>query len=328
MLVLGANLTLDRTMRVPRLVPGSVQRPAVVVTAGGKSVNVVRAARAHGVHATLVANLPGTGGRHLHDLLLAEGHDVVPVPTTGEVRSAVVVLEDDGRATVLNEPGPHLAPADEAALLSALAGAAGGAGGHRVLVASGSLPPGADPGLYARVVALAHQHGMLAVLDAAGEALGHALDAGPDVVSPNLAEAEALLAGRRDETVEPEGDDVPDRARAAAQALHERGARAAVVSAGRHGLALADGEGTLIVAAPVVVEVNPIGAGDSLVAGLAAALEAGAGLREAVRVGVATAAASVASPLAGGVDPTVLASLRWLTDPATGATTARIAGSS
>jgi fructose-1-phosphate kinase PfkB-like protein len=109
--------------------------------------------------------------------------------------------------------------------------------------------------------------------------------------------------------VEPEGDDVPDRARAAALALRERGARAAVVSAGRHGLALADTDGSVLVAAPVVAEANPIGAGDSLVAGLAAALESGAGMREAVRIGVATAAASVASPLAGGVDPAVLRAL-------------------
>lgn len=308
MLVLGANLTLDRTLRVTRLVPGQVQRPsAATVTAGGKSVNVMRAAAAHGLRAALVANLPGPAGGPLEELLAGEGHAVVPVRTSGQVRCAVVVLEDDGRTTVLNEPGPPLSSADAAALMLALEAAA--AGGHRVLVASGSLPPLADPATYAEVVALGRSHGSFTVVDAAREALEHALPAEPDLVSPNLAEAEALLSGRPDEAVEPEGDDVLERAEVAARGLHERGARAAVVSAGRHGLAVAEASGSFVVRAPRVTEVNPIGAGDSFVGGLAVALERGAPLRRAVAVGVATAAASVAHPLAGGVDPAVLAEL-------------------
>ncbi len=308
MLVLGANLALDRTLRVTRLVPGQVQRPsAVSVTAGGKSVNVMRAAAAHGQRAVLVANLPGPAGGSLEELLASEGHAVVPVRTSGQVRCAVIVLEDDGRATVLNEPGPPLSSADAAAVILALEGAADG--GHRVLVASGSLPPLADPATYAQVVALGRRHGLITVLDAAREALEHALPAEPDLVSPNLAEAEALLTGRQDEAVEPEGDDVLERAEVAARALRERGARAAVVSAGRYGLAVAEGAGSFVVRAPRVPEVNPIGAGDSLVAGLAVALERGATLRRAVAEGVATAAASVAHPLAGGVDAVVLAEL-------------------
>jgi 1-phosphofructokinase family hexose kinase len=307
MLVVGANLALDRTLRVGRLVPGHVARPdPVTVTPGGKSVNVLRAARAHGVHATLVANLPGRGGQSVHEQLAAEGHTVVPVPTAGEVRCAVIVVEDDGRVTVLNEPGPALSATDAAGLLSALETAAS-TGEHRVVVASGSLPPSADPATYATVVSVARRHGMLAVIDAARDALDHVLPAGPDVVSPNLAEAEALLYGRPDEAVEAAGDDVLDRAERAALALQARGARAALVSAGRHGLAGADEAGTFRTGAPSVREVNPIGAGDALVAGVAVALERGATLRDAVTLGVATAAASVAHPLAGGVDGRALA---------------------
>lgn len=328
MLVLGANLALDRTLRIARLVPGHVQRPeSAVATAGGKSVNVLRAAAAHGVRGTLVANLPGRAGGLLAELLQDEGHDVVPVRTAGEARTAVIVLEADGRVTVLNEPGPELSPSDAAALLSALAtaltagvGALGPAHppparGSRVLVASGSLPPRAADDTYAQVVELGHRHDRLVVVDAARAALAGALAAGPDVVSPNLAEAESVLWGRPDESVEPSGDGVRGRALDAAVALRGRGARAALVSAGRHGLAGADAAGAFWLPAARVGEVNPVGAGDALVGGLAVGLEGGLPLREAAAVGVATAGASVAHPLAGGVEPAVLGSLlgtlRW-----------------
>jgi fructose-1-phosphate kinase PfkB-like protein len=49
--------------------------------------------------------------------------------------------------------------------------------------------------------------------------------------------------------------------------------------------------------------VNPIGAGDSFVAGLVHALESGAEGVEAVVFASATATASVEQELAGGVDP-------------------------
>ena len=310
MLVLGANLAIDRTLRMDRLRPGHVQRPrSAELTAGGKSVNVCRAAAAHRVRPRLVANLPGRLGAYVGDLLVAEGHDVIRVDTAGEIRSATIILEDDRRTTVLNEPGPDLSDLDRAALLAAVRDCLGGAD---VVVLSGSLPPGTAPDLYADVVALARRHGQQTVVDAARHALAAVLAAGPDVVTPNLGEALEALAlvtggpAPAAESVEPDSDDVPRDAAAAARALVLAGACAALVTAGRHGVAGADAQGTFWVQAPVVEEVNPIGAGDSFVAGLAASLESGIGLREATTVAVATGSASVTTPMAGQVDPATM----------------------
>jgi sugar/nucleoside kinase (ribokinase family) len=55
--------------------------------------------------------------------------------------------------------------------------------------------------------------------------------------------------------------------------------------------------------APLVRVVNPIGAGDVLTAALAAALERGVGLVDAVREGVAAASAAVEHPTAGRFEP-------------------------
>jgi 1-phosphofructokinase family hexose kinase len=306
-LAVGANLALDRTLRMPVLIPGHVQRPrSAEATAGGKAVNVCRAAQAHGVRPRLVANLPGRLGQYVGDLLDLEGHDVRRVVTAGEARSAIIVIEDDARVTVLNEPGPALTSEHRAALVRAVDEEARG---HRVAVMSGSLPPGAAAGLYADLVDAAHRRGATVVLDAARQPLRDALAAGPDVVTPNLAEARAVLTGAGDESVEPEGDRVVDDAVEAAIALRAAGAKAALVTAGRHGVGGADAEGTFWVAAPRVAEVNPIGAGDSFAAGLGAGLERGEDLRTAAVRAVASGAASVVTPLAGEVDAALLAEL-------------------
>ncbi len=309
MLVVGANLTLDRTLRMARLVPGQVQRPrSAEMTAGGKAVNVCRASQSHGVRARLVANLPGVLGRYAGDLLDHEGHDVRRVATSGEIRTAIIILEDDLRATVLNEPGPTLSTGDRAALVAA---AAQEAPGHRIAVLSGSLPPAADDRLYCDLVSAIRSHGVPTILDTAGPSLAVALQARPDLVTPNLAEARLALGHGGEESVEPDGLDVRGDAVAAARALVSAGAGAALVTAGRHGAAGVDGDGAAFwIAAPVVTEVNPIGAGDAFTAGLAVGLEAGEDLRTAAVRAVATGAASVAMPLAGAVDPEVYRALQ------------------
>jgi 1-phosphofructokinase family hexose kinase len=308
-IVVGANLTVDRTLRVERLIPGTVMRPlTVVVTAGGKAVNVCRASRAWGVRPRLVANLPGRAVELVGDLLAAEGHDVVPVRSHGEIRTATILIEDDRRISVINEPGPPMSAADHDAFLDAVDRECFG---HGVVALSGSLPPGeVASGLYAEVVVIARKHGLRVVVDAARSDLAAALPAGPDVVTPNLAEALAMLSGHASsEAVEPDLPNLHSVALDAANQLREAGAGAALVTVGRHGVAAADSEGAVWISAPKVTEVSAIGAGDAFVAGLCCTLEQGLGLRDATVRAVASGAASVCTDLAGQVDERVLADL-------------------
>src|SRR5919205_4619088 len=104
MLIAGPNLTIDRTSRIPELRPGDVLRLAeVVVTPGGKGLNVARAALDLGVQARLVAFVPGHTGRASAALIAEEGVALDGVPAGGEIRSTAVILEPGGRVTVLNE---------------------------------------------------------------------------------------------------------------------------------------------------------------------------------------------------------------------------------
>jgi 1-phosphofructokinase family hexose kinase len=300
-LIAGPNLTIDRTSTIPELRPGEVLRLGeVVVTPGGKGLNVARAARALKVRALLVGFLPGRTGRAAGELIAGEGVALAGVTVAGEIRSTSIILEPGGRATVLNEPGPPLDDEDWMAF-EACVGAA--LDEHGVLVCSGSLPPEAPEDGYGRLVRRAHANACPAVVDANGPALRSALREGADVVTPNLAEAEGLLHGRADESVEASADARP-RAEAAALALVDAGARAAVVTAAAAGAAVAVGAEVAWLPAPRVSEVrNPIGAGDVLTAAVAAAVEDGVAVMEAARRGVAAAAASVEAARAGDLDP-------------------------
>lgn len=309
MVIAGPNLTIDRTLSIDELRPGEVLRfERAVVTPGGKGVNVARVARELGAGAVLVGFVPGRTGAAGAALLADEGLTLRGVEVGGELRSTAVVLERAGRVTVFNEPGPSLAPGDWERFEAAVADALDGEG---VLACSGSLPPGAPADAYARLVALAHELGVPAVVDVGGDQLAAAVAAGADVVTPNLAEAEGLLLGRADETVEAgDRDVVRERATAAARALVERGAARAVVTAAEAGAGVADGWMVRWIAAPVVSVVrNPIGAGDALVGGLALALERGEEFASAVALGMACGAASVETDVAGVVVPARVAAL-------------------
>lgn len=314
MLIVCPNIAIDHTVELSRLHPGTVQRTGPARSAaGGKGANVARAAAAVGGRPVVLAFLAESGGRYLAGLFADEDLLLLPVPIDGAVRSCTVLIETgvietgliektgERRVTLLNEPGAAVTETDWRTLLGALDPAA------RIVVGSGSLPPGAPVDGYARLVALVHERGGECAIDVGGPALRLAAEAGADLVCPNLAEATAVLDGADPaavEEVDERGADVPDRALAAARRLVDLGAGNAAVTAGAMGVALVEHSyaATWLPTSPVTVR-NPIGAGDSFLAGTMTAREQGADWVDAVRYGMATAGASVESDGAGVVDP-------------------------
>lgn len=306
MLVAGPNLALQRVADLERLVPGEVLRfTSSEVSAGGKGVNVCRAARRLGSPARLVTFAAGATGRATVELATAEGLDVCAVPCAGEARVATIVREADGRVTVLNEPGPEVAGEDWARYVAAVDAQLRPG---EVLVCSGTLPPGVPDSGYADLVELARRRGGSTVVDAHGEPLRHALAARAEVVKPNLVEAESTLDGGGPQPVEA-GAEAQERALAAARRLCDAGAGAAAVTAGDQGAALATAGGARWTPAPRIHAVNPIGAGDCFAAVLADGLEAGRPLEATFEYAVGVAAASVEQALPGDFDPRRVAEL-------------------
>ena len=312
MLVAAPNLTLDRMLRIDELRPGEVLRfSEATIAPGGKGVNVARVCRTLGFPALLVAMAPGRTGHAVIELLRDEGLELDTVATSGEARAASIVLERSGRVTVLNEPGPGIGERDWRAFEDAVDRHLSD---HRFLVCIGSTPPGSPSNAYGRLVGLAREREASSLVDASGPLLANALKAGPDVVTPNLAEAEGLLLGATPQPAAGRSPEVRGRAVEAAVGLAELGAGTAVVTVGA-GVAVVRGSERWWIDAPRVEERNPIGAGDSLVGGLVGSLERGDDLHAALRLGVAAATASVETDLPGLVDPERVGHLTRLVSP-------------
>ena len=312
-LVAGPNLTIDRTAALDELRPGAVLRfERVVVTPGGKGLNVARAARALGVDALLVGFVPGATGRAGAGMIEREGVALRAVECGGELRSTAIVMERDGRTTVFNEPGPEIGVADWEALRGGRRRFAAGARGARLL---GQRAAG-QSGRRLRAARAAGggsrpaMRGRRRRRDAGACAGGGARRGLPERGrggggrrrERRRRAPRPLRRGRRRR---------PRRAEAAAAALVARGARGAVVTADAAGAAVADSRGERAwLPAPRIADVrNPVGAGDVFACGLAAAIERGEPLLEAARHGVAAAAASVEWPTAGELDPARAAEL-------------------
>jgi tagatose 6-phosphate kinase len=293
-----ANAAIDVTYTVPVLLPGEAHRVAEVrERAGGKGINVARVLHQLGQDVTVCGFAGGAAGAAIIDDLQVSGIAQALTPIAGESRRAVAVVAQD-QATVFNEQGPRISNEEWQQLVADVGAASLGA---EVVVLSGSVPPGAPATGYAQLADLARRQGATVIVDADGDALGHALAAAPEIVKPNASEAAALL-GRSVQTRED--------ARDAGHALLRRGAHAAVVSRGPSGL-VAVREGEAIEARlPRRVDGNPTGAGDALAAALARGLSSGATWREMLCDAAAISAAAVAEPVAGGFVQAVADELR------------------
>jgi len=197
----------------------------------------------------------------------------------------MVAERSTGRQYRIVAEGPAVAPEEADALLHALDAIDPF---PQWAVASGSLPAGLPTDFYATLAARLRARGSRVILDTGGAPLQAALQGDVWMVKPNLAEL-AALSGH--DTLEL--DDVDD---AALRLLREGGLTAVAVSLGAAGAMLVTEREVVQVPAPVVPRRSTVGAGDSMVAGMAWSLHQGRDMAEALRMGVACGTAATMNP--------------------------------
>jgi 1-phosphofructokinase family hexose kinase len=275
------NPALDRTLTVERITfDETIRATSSRLDWGGKGFNVSRALQALGAESVAMGLVGGSVGQRLERGLNALGIATDFVTVAGATRTNTVIVEGGmGRYVKVNEAGPTVQAEELAAFLDR---ARSRVRPGDIWVLSGSLPPGAPPDFYARLVALVQEQGARVLLDSSGEPLRLGCETVPYLVKPNAAEAEEVT-GREIRS---------DRGACAAAFFLRLGVELVALSLGAGGLLLAS-EREVVRARPPRVEVrNPVGAGDALLAGVSWALGRGLPLVEVARWGVAAGTAA------------------------------------
>jgi 6-phosphofructokinase 2 len=253
--------------------------------AGGGGVNVARVLHRLGAKCQAVYLAGDVTGQRHHQLMHQEGVSCHIVPIVEETRESFTAHETStGNDFRFVLPGPKVSAAEYEACFDYVAQ-------HmpkKFLVISGGLAPGVPDNFYARLTALAKQHGVRVVLDANGPALAQALQVGVYLFKPSLRELRDLT-----------GQDLPDQDSqiAAARELIQSGqANAVAVSLGADGAMVVSADQVWRARAVQVNVQTTVGAGDSFVAGMVWALSRGDGLLKAFQFGMASGAAALLSP--------------------------------
>ena len=291
------NVATDRLLSVPSFAAGAVVRArSSQVSCGGKGVNVARALCRLGQRARCAGLLGGEAGCRAADGARREGLNAAWTWIAGETRTCIIVVDDYGTATVINEPGPKLEDGDWDRFTEDGRAAAAEADCTAVAIC-GSLPPAAPTGALARLVIAASAHGQPVWVDVGGESLADALYAGPAGVKINADEA-ATFFGSPLSTV-------ADAVRAA-RSLRLRGAAQAIVTVAAAGAVLAASDGTWLARPPALSPVNAVASGDAFLAGLLAGFSRGLDDPGALRFATAAGAANTQSFGLAEIDATVV----------------------
>ena len=276
------NPGLDRTLTVPHIIFNEMMRATSVrLDWGGKGFNVSRALQALGVESVAMGFIGGATGQMLERGLGAMGIATDFVSITGETRTNTVITEAGAERYVkVNEPGPTVGVEELATFLDRARDYVCPAD---IWVLCGSLPPGVPPDFYAQLIALVQERGARALLDTSGEPLRLGCAASPYLVKPNVIEAEEVIG----QQIQSDADLLR-----AADFFLRQGIERVALSLGADGLLLACQERAVWARPPRVPVMNPVGAGDALLAGIAWALQRQLPLEETARWGVAAGTAA------------------------------------
>jgi 1-phosphofructokinase/tagatose 6-phosphate kinase len=290
------NAAIDKSLAVPNFRLGRRHRTVDQRTmAGGKGVNIARTLKALGQPVIATGFAGGATGTHIVEQLTEESilNDFVRI--RDESRTNTSVLDPTtGDQTEINERGPAVSEREVELFRDKLLYLARGAA---IVVFAGSLPRGVEPDLYASLIRDLERLDVITVVDTDGEPLRQAVRAEPDIVSPNVLEAEELVGH------EFAGEE--ERALVVGE-IAALGPREVIMTLpdGCFAQVLVDGQRLLKRAR--VDPREPIakrGSGDAFLAGYLAARYEGRATDQCLRFGVACGAESTARLGAGLIDP-------------------------
>lgn len=284
-LTVTLNPVLDKSVEVDQIVAEQKLRCTnPVCYAGGGGINVSKGIQKLGGRSLALFPSGGSNGQKIEQLLRDAEVELLTIPVSYENREGFSV-----RSTHTNEqfrfnmPGEHISAATLEEIFQKIKQTK-----PAIIVASGSLPPGAPVDTYAQLASIARSISAKMILDTSDEPLKQAAESGVYLLKPNITELCKLVGVENLEL------DLVDEA---AQEIIAKGyCEVAVVSLGPNGALLVTKDSYQHYPAPLVKKLSTVGAGDSMVAGMAYSLSKGKSLHEMVQLGVACGSAATMNP--------------------------------
>ncbi|MBZ9609808.1 1-phosphofructokinase [Clostridium estertheticum] len=277
------NPAIDKTIEIDEFKIGSVNRiVSTRIDAGGKGINVSKVIKELQHKSLALGFLGGNSGNQIKDYLDDLNINNEFLSVKGETRTNLKIFDKiNNTHTDINESGPSLVEEDITNVKQKIMGYCQG---NFLVVLSGSVPSGMRGDIYGEIIKDIKSEGGKVILDADGDVLMQGIKAGPYIVKPNIDELEKAFGvsiNSEDEIIE------------TAKKILEYGVKYVVISKGS--------EGSIFISRDKVAKVNGIkvevkstvGAGDSMVAAMAVAIENNYSFEETIKLACATSTANV-----------------------------------
>ena len=280
------NPAVDKSTTVEKLIPEKKMRCSdLLIEAGGGGINVTKAIKKLGGESLALFPSGGANGKQLEQILMNEGISFKTIPVENETRESFTATELSTNAQYrFVMPGHKLNIEEINSCFSAVSSLNPP---PSIIVASGSLPPGVSDDFFARLAVISKQQGIKLIVDTSGRPLHLAAQEGVYLLKPNLSELCSLV--NKDYLQMNEVDE------AAKQVIRNGHCEVVVVSMGPAGAMIVTKDIHEKIPAPTVKKLSTVGAGDSMVGGMAFMLEQQKPLLEMVRFGVACGTAATMS---------------------------------
>jgi 1-phosphofructokinase family hexose kinase len=274
------NPAFDLIYSVDNFVSGSTLRDVSCHRyPAGKGINVAQVVHTLGEEASVIGVMPERDRQQFVSYLEREGLQYHFCPTSGDVRMNVTIIERNcGTASHINSPTGAL-PSQVQDEFLRFVGTHLSAGDAWCFI--GSIPPGFDDDLYAKMIRSCKEAGIDTFLDTRGKALRLGVRAKPSVLKPNIMELEDLY----DEQIK----GVHHMALKGKRLL-DRGIPYVFISLGSDGMIALHDSDCLLCVPPQVETVDTVGCGDALMAGILVAWKRQFSFSEACRLATACGA--------------------------------------
>ena len=258
-LTVTMNPSVDIAYQLPTFKLDDVNRVSNVnKSAGGKGLNVTRVLKEIDEDLTATGLVGGDLGNYIKSQLDqgAIHHDFYQIK--GNTRNCIAILHE-GLQTEILESGPTISDVEGEAFKNHFESLLKDA---EVVSISGSTPSGLATDYYAELIMIANAKEVPVVLDTSGESLRQVLLSGhkPKVIKPNVDELSQLLGRELDKDL--------NLLKEALQDSLFNGVEWVIVSLGSEGAFAKHHDLYYKVDIPTIDIVNPVGSGDSTVAGI------------------------------------------------------------